>query len=96
MLSSSSICILAILDNKTREIIRSELARLLRAEREKRELSLGSVAEKAGLSYQMVSYVEREMRTPTIDTLLRITEALEIDLVDVLQRAQRLALAKKK
>ena len=49
------------------------------------------VAERAGLSQPMVSLVEREMRKPTLDTLLRIAVALEIDLAEVLQRAQRTA-----
>jgi transcriptional regulator with XRE-family HTH domain len=47
------------------------------------------VAERAGLSQQMVSYVEREMRNPTLETLLRIAAALEIDFTEVLHRAQR-------
>lgn len=49
------------------------------------------VSERAGLSRPMISLVERELRNPTLDTLLRITEALEIDFVDVLQRAQQTA-----
>ncbi len=84
------------MEHKLREATCSELARLLRQERVKRNLSLADVAEKAGLSYQMVSYVEREMRTPTIDTLLRISGAIQFDLVEVLQRAQRAARAKAK
>ena len=50
-----------------------------------------TVAERAGLSQPMVSLVERRLRKPTLDTLLRIATALEIDLVDVLERAQRVA-----
>lgn len=50
-----------------------------------------ALAERAGLSHQMVSFVERQMRNPTLETLLRMTEAMEIDLADVLQRAQRAA-----
>ena len=38
------------------------------------------VAEGAALSRQMVSYVERGMRIPTLDTLGRIAGVLEIDL----------------
>lgn len=49
------------------------------------------VAERAGLSQQMVSYVEREMRNPTLETVLRIAAALEIDLAQVLQTAQKAA-----
>ena len=58
---------------------RRELARLLKSERESRGLSLSAVAERSGLSYQMVSYVEREMRAPTVETLVRICEALRIN-----------------
>ena len=52
---------------------------------------MNAVAVRAGLSQQMVSYVEREMRTPTLETLLRIAAALEIDFVQVLRRAQQKA-----
>ena len=45
------------------------------------------VAERAGLSQQMVSYVEREMRNPTLETLLRIAAALEVDLAQTLRQA---------
>ena len=45
------------------------------------------LAAKAGLSQQMVSYVERQMRVPTIDTLLRISAALEIELWRILKLA---------
>ena len=48
------------------------------------------VAERAGLSQQMVSYVEREMRNPTLETLLRITAALEIDFAEVMRQAMKL------
>jgi transcriptional regulator with XRE-family HTH domain len=48
---------------------------------------MNEVAQASGLSQQMVSYVEREMRNPTLETLLRITAALDIDLADVIKRA---------
>lgn len=46
-----------------------------------------ALAEKAGLSQQMVSYVERGMRQPTLDTLLRISDALDADPATLLGRA---------
>jgi transcriptional regulator with XRE-family HTH domain len=49
------------------------------------------VAERAGLSQQMVSYVEREMRNPTLETLLRIANGLDIDFADVMRRALKAA-----
>jgi len=45
------------------------------------------LAARAGLSQQMVSYVEREMRNPTLDTLLRMSDALGIDISEVLRAA---------
>lgn len=72
-----------------REAIQSELSRLLREERQAKGLSMTSVAEKAGLSQQMVSYVERGMRQPTLDTLLRICEAMDLELPKLLDDANR-------
>ena len=57
---------------------------LLKSEREKRQLSMTVVAAKAGLSQQMVSYVERGIRNPTLETLLRIADALDINLAKII------------
>jgi transcriptional regulator with XRE-family HTH domain len=35
----------------------------------------------------MVSYVERGMRNPTLDTMLRISGALGVNLADVIKQA---------
>jgi transcriptional regulator with XRE-family HTH domain len=48
---------------------------------------MNHVAKKSGLSQQMVSYVERGMRNPTLDTLLRIASALDIDLWKLIKHA---------
>ena len=80
-----------VASNKSQQAICSRVARILRQEREKRGFSMNLVAERAGLSQQMVSYVEREMRNPTLETVLRIAAALEIDLAKVLQTAQKAA-----
>jgi transcriptional regulator with XRE-family HTH domain len=50
------------------------------------------VAQAAGLNRQTVSFVEQEQRTPTIDTLLRLTEVLEIDLEVVIGTARKRSL----
>jgi DNA-binding Xre family transcriptional regulator len=49
------------------------------------------LGQRAGLSQQSVSYIEREMRIPNLDTLLRICAVLEIDLGDVINRAGKAA-----
>jgi ribosome-binding protein aMBF1 (putative translation factor) len=73
----------------TRKAICSHVARILREERLKQNLSMTILSERAGLSQQSVSYVEREMRIPNLDTLLRITAVLGINLSDVISRATK-------
>ena len=46
------------------------------------------VAVKAGLSQQMVSYVERGLRTPSLDTLVRMADAVGCDLPNILTQAR--------
>lgn len=67
----------------------ARVARSLQQERVAKELSMTRVAEGAGLSRQMISFVESGKRVPTLDTLLRIAMALEIDLSEVIREAQR-------
>ncbi|PZR70827.1 MAG: XRE family transcriptional regulator [Chthoniobacterales bacterium] len=75
--------------NSRREEIIARLVELIQAERLRRKLSLNEVATRSGLSHTMVMRVEKRERLPTIDTLLRITDALEIDLSAVLGQAMR-------
>jgi len=76
--------------------VSAHVARILREERVKRGLSMTTLAERAGLSQAMISFVEREMRNPSLDTLLRIACVLEIDLGSVIQRADKAAQKKSK
>lgn len=46
-----------------------------------------TLAKKAGLSKGMVSFVERELRNPTLNTVMRISRALKMDLGRVIQKA---------
>jgi repressor LexA len=65
----------------------SQVALFIRKERLRQNLSMTELAERAGLSQQSVSYIEREMRTPNLETLLRISEVLKIDLGDLINQA---------
>src|SRR4029077_12249299 len=78
-----------VASNKSQQAVCGRVARILRQEREKRGLSMNLVAERAGLSQQMISYVEREMRNPTLETLLRICAALGVDLADLIRQASQ-------
>jgi transcriptional regulator with XRE-family HTH domain len=79
-----------VTDHETRNrAIASNLAKLISAERKRQGISMNELATRAGLSQQMVSYVEREMRNPTLGTLLRIASALKIDLADLIRSAHQ-------
>jgi transcriptional regulator with XRE-family HTH domain len=74
-----------------REAIASNVVRLLREEWEKRGLSMNVVAQRSGLSHSIISLIERDLRNPTLDTLLRISEAIGIDLGEIITRARKQA-----
>ena len=63
--------------------------------RAKSGLSLNVLAQKAGVSRQTVSYVEQEVQNPTLDTLLRITSVLEVDLEKIIAEARKMATKEK-
>lgn len=76
------------LDRLTRDL-HTHIAHAVRQTREAQGLSMLAVAERAGLSQQMVSYVERGIRKPSLETLVRIAHVLELDLVELLQVGRR-------
>lgn len=73
--------------DEVREAICRQVAIILREERTKQALSLNALAKRAGLSRQMVSYVEQEKRQPTLDTLLRMSSALGLELGTIISNA---------
>ena len=72
-----------------RDLIIQRLADTLRSERLRLGLSQNEVAQRAGLSHTMVMRVEKQERMPTIDTLLRIAEALDLELGALITQCQR-------
>lgn len=64
-----------------------EVIRELRREREKRGLSKYAVSQQSGVSQSMLSLIERDMRNPSLETLLKIAEAIGVDLSAVLKNA---------
>ena len=80
-----------VTSNKPLEAISSQVALLLKEARESRGLSLNVLAQKAGLARQTISYVEQEVQSPSLDTLLRVTTALEVDLEKIITQARKTA-----
>ena len=66
-----------------------EVVQLLSAERISAGVSMNRLAQKSGLSQSMISLLERGMRNPTLDTLLRIAIALDVDLSQLLKKAAK-------
>ena len=74
-----------------RDKVLRHVADILKEEREIKGLSITALAAKAGLSQPMVGYIEQRRRNPTLDTLLRLSEVLEIDVTVVIKRAEKRA-----
>jgi transcriptional regulator with XRE-family HTH domain len=70
----------------------------LRAVRERKGLSMREVAAAAGVSESLVSQVERNRASPSIDTLLALVEVLDVDLEYLfadLRRTKRVSLVRR-
>lgn len=77
-----------------REAVCSHVIRILREERERKGISMNTLAQLSGLAQSTVSRIEAELRIPSLDTLLRIADAIGVKLEDTLAAA-RIAARKK-
>jgi len=66
----------------------SEIIRLLREERKRLKLSNYAVSQKSGVSESMLSLVERGLRKPSMELLLRIADGIGVDLPALIKKAQ--------
>lgn len=66
-----------------------ELARLLTDERERQGISEYRLAAMAGISQSLATRLKKSARNPMLGSLLRIADALKIDLGELLSRAIR-------
>ena len=74
-------------EDQLRERLHAHLIEALRKRRENLGVSMNRLAEKSGLSLSMISFVERGLRKPTLDTLLRIASALDLVLWRAIKQA---------
>jgi transcriptional regulator with XRE-family HTH domain len=63
-----------------------EIGKILRLFREKINKNQGDVADKAGISTSMLSQIERGAVSPSIDTLMSVCAALDMDAADLFRR----------
>jgi transcriptional regulator with XRE-family HTH domain len=73
----------------TRDAICAEVVRLLTEERKRRGISGNALAERSGLSQSLISSLETTPWNPTLDTLLRIGDALEVDVGEIITAARK-------
>jgi y4mF family transcriptional regulator len=64
---------------------RRRLGDTLRSCRKRAGLTQEKLAEKAGLSVVFISLLENGRRTVSVDSLLRIAKALNVDLTDLVK-----------
>ncbi len=62
---------------------------LLRKCRKERKLTLRAVAEKAGISEGFLSQVENNVNSPSVDTLMRICNVLEVNAGDLISQVNK-------
>ena len=82
--------------DELRETICTEVVHLLKEERKAQGVSMEDLAAQSGLSQSMISLLERDLRNPTLDTLLRISDTLKVDLAEILTKARNAALKRNK
>jgi transcriptional regulator with XRE-family HTH domain len=73
----------------------AQVIKLLREERERRGISKYTLSAQCGLAQQTISYMERGLRQPSFETILRIADGIGVNLEDVLKRARATVKSKK-
>ena len=66
----------------------AEIIRLLRDERTRRKLSKYAVSKRSGVSQSMLSLIERGLRNPTMELMLRIADGVGADLPGLIKKAR--------
>ena len=69
------------------EAVVTEIVRLLSEERRRRKLSNYAISKRCGVSQSMLSQVERGLRNPTLELILRISDGIGADFPAIVKRA---------
>ncbi|HET7626675.1 MAG TPA: helix-turn-helix transcriptional regulator [Verrucomicrobiae bacterium] len=63
-----------------------KIIQLLKEERERRGLSKYALAQESGLSQQAIGYMEKGHRIPSLETVLRVAKAMNVDLGKIITK----------
>jgi transcriptional regulator with XRE-family HTH domain len=78
------------------QAISAEIIRLLREERKQRGLSNYAISQNSGVSESMLSLVDRGLRNPSMELMLRIADGIGADLPTLIKKAQATVSRKEK
>jgi transcriptional regulator with XRE-family HTH domain len=70
------------------EAVCDEIIRLLQQERKRQKLSNYEVSQRSGVSESMLSLVERGLRNPTLELVLRIADGIGADFPALIKLAE--------
>lgn len=70
--------------------LRAKIIQLLAEDRKRKRISKYQVEQRSGLSQQMVGYVERGVRLPSLETILRMADGIGVKIEDVIAEARSL------
>jgi transcriptional regulator with XRE-family HTH domain len=63
------------------------IIKLLKEERQRRGFSKYFIAQESGLSQQAIGYMEKGHRIPSLETVLRVAKAMNVDLAEIVRQA---------
>lgn len=72
----------------------AEIVRLLFDESKRQRLSNYAVAQRSGVSESMISLVERGLRNPSMELVLKLADGIGADLPKIVAKAQKTTPAK--
>ena len=75
-------------DKSYRELC-ERVVHLFRDERKRQGLSKYEMEQRCGVSQQMIGYVERGMRNPSLETAVRMADGLGFDLEKIIAEARK-------
>ena len=76
-------CFIITVMNK---VLLNQIGRMLKIYREKTGRNQGEISTQAGISISMLSQIERGMVSPSIDTLVMVCQALDLDPADLFKK----------
>jgi len=75
---------------KTQSAMSDAFSRVVKKHREKNGFSRAALAEKAGLHQTYIGLLEREKRSPNLDTAKAIANALGLSLTEIISEAEKI------